>query len=298
MEYKNLPGLDGWAALRAVVEKGGVAAAAETLRAGPPAITKRLRALDRCYEAPLTERVGGRLRLTEAGKKVYLLAVQTLDRQLALRQELEAMARGKTSMRLEVTLSIGEHLLPDYLYRFSELHPQFKVDSRLSYTREIRTHLANRLADLALVESLPDHPDIVVQKWMEDELWLVSASTHPVANVELLPVERLVELRYLLREKGSTPREALDEALGNIGITELDVVLEVGSTDTIIEILARGQHVSFLPRYAVKQKVEQGALRRIKVSGFRILRTLWIARHRENMDHPVAETFIGMIRDR
>ena len=34
----------------------------------------------------------------------------------------------------------------------------------------------------------------------------------------------------------------------------------------------------------------------IKVTGFRILRTLWIARNRAALDHPVAEAFIEMIR--
>ncbi len=297
MEYKNLPDLKGWATLKAVVEKSGVNGAAEALHIGQPAVTKRLRALERCYKAPLLRRAEGRLHLTEAGHKVYQLAVQTLDLHAVLNRQLENMARGETSMRLEVSMSIGEHLLPDYLFRFSELHPNFKVDSRLAYSRKIQANLNSGLTDLALVESLPDHPDIVVQKWMEDELWLVCSSRHSVAQMTKLPVEQLADLQYVLREKGSTPRDALDDALGNIGILELNVALEVGSTDTIIEILSRDKHVSFLPRYAVEQRVRNGDLVRIKVSGFRILRTLWIARHRDNLDHPVAEAFIATIRN-
>ena len=45
MEYKNLPDIRGWAALRAAVEKGGVSTAAKALNVGQPAVTKRLRAL-------------------------------------------------------------------------------------------------------------------------------------------------------------------------------------------------------------------------------------------------------------
>lgn len=296
MEYSNLPDLNGWATLRAVVEKGGVSAAAEALNVGQPAVTKRLRALETCYGVSLMERVSGRLRLTPAGEKVYLLAVQTLDRERALQDELLNLAHGRNSMRLEVTFSIGEHLLPDLLFQFAELYPGYKVDSRMAYSRNIQSHLATGLADLALMESAPDHPDVLVQKWADDELWLVCGASHPLVATDMLPVEQLTTLQYVLREKRSSSRESLDEALGSIGISDLNIALEVGSTDTIVEMLARGRHVSFLPRFAVEDKIGEGDLFHIKVTGFRILRTLWIARNRSNLDHPVAEAFIDMLR--
>ncbi len=278
------------------MEKGGVSAAARALNVGQPAVTKRLRALEECYGIPLTERAGSRLRLTEAGEKVYLLAVQTLDRQLSLRQDLQDLARGKTTLHLEATLAIGEHLLPDLLLQFSELFPDHTIQSRLGYNRLIQAHLADGMADLALLENAPDHPDLMIQKWMEDELWLTCGSSHPLAETKMIPVESLKKLGYVLRERGSSARLALDEAMQGIGISELNVVLEVGATDTIMEILARGRYVSFLPRFAVKEEVNSGRLCRVKVSGFRIGRTLWIARNRNNVDHPVAEAFTAMLR--
>lgn len=297
MEYRNLPDIRGWAALRAAVEKGGVSAAANTLNVGQPAVTKRLRALEESYGVSLTELVGGRLKLTPAGEKVYMLAVLTLDRQLALREELQHLAHGQTKLRLEVTFSIGEHLLPDLLLLFSEHHPDYKVESRMAYSRKIQSHLATGLIDLALMESAPDHPDILVQKWADDELWLVCGNAHTLADTALLPVEQLPELAYVLREQSSSPRVSMDEAMQNIGIENLNIAMEVGSTDTIVEILARGKHVSFLPRFAVEDEVTKGELFHIKVVGFRIMRTLWIARHRDNLDHPVAEAFIKLLRE-
>ncbi len=46
MEYSHLPDLKGLAALRAIVELGGVEQAARYLHIGQPAVTKRLRSLD------------------------------------------------------------------------------------------------------------------------------------------------------------------------------------------------------------------------------------------------------------
>lgn len=296
MEYKNLPDMAGWAALRAVVERGGVSEAARKLNIGQPAITKRIRALESVYGMPLMERIGGRLKLTAAGEKVYMLAVQTLDRQLGLYQELQNLAHGQTSMRMEVTFSIGEHLLPDLLLEFSERHPDYFLESRMAYSRRIESHLATGLTDLALMEAAPDHPDILVQRWADDELWMVCGSRHALVDTDFLPVEELANQKYVLRERGSSTRAAFDNALRSIGIEKIRVALEVGSTDTIVEMLERGSHVSFLPRFAVEDKVAAGDLYHIKVSGFRIMRTLWIARHRDKLDHPVVEAFIAMLR--
>jgi DNA-binding transcriptional LysR family regulator len=297
MEYQNLPDLRGWAALRAVVDRGGVSAAAQALSIGQPAVTKRLRALDEAYGLPLTEKVGGRLRLTDAGEKVYLLAVQTLDRQMALRNEIQDIARGKTHLHLEVTFAIGDHFLPKFLLQFAERYPHYKVDSRLAYSRRIHTHLASGLCDLALLERAPDHPDLMIQKWMDDELWLVCGPNHPLFGEEMIPIAMLLDMTYVMRERASSPRRDLEEALGRIGIHDLNIVLEVGSTDTLVDVLMPSMHASFLPRFVVEQEVEAGTLHRIKVHGLRIMRTLWIARHRDTLNNPVADAFIGLIRD-
>jgi len=298
MEYTNLPDIDGLAALRAVVERGGVSGAAEELHIGQPAVTKRLRALEDRLGIELTQRVGGRLRLTPAGEKVYEFAVQTTDRMLFLREELQALKLGKNSLFLEVTFAIGEHFLPDLMVRFSEQFPQYRIDSRLAYGRQIQTRLATGQTDLALLENAPDNPDILVQKWMDDELWLVCGATHPLAGTtDMLPVDELPNLNYVLREKTSSLREGLQESLQSIGIDKLNTAFEVGSTDAIIDILGRGRHVSFMPRFAVLDDVRESRLFHLKVTGFRIKRTLWIARHRSSLDHPVAEAFISLLRE-
>ncbi len=297
MEYQNLPDISSLAALRAVIEKGGVNEAARVLNIGQPAVTKRLRSLEITYRMKLTERVGGRLRLTEAGKKVYLFAIQTLDRNLALQGELQSLVQGKTRMSLEVTHAIGERFLPDLMLRFSEKYPDYQIDSRLAYSRQIQIRLATGQTELALLENAPDHSDILVQKWMDDELWLVCGANHTLAGTDLLPVEELPKLSYVLREKTSSVRGDMQAALRNIGIEHLNSAFELGSTEAIIDILGRDRHVSFMPQFAVYDEVNEGKLSHIKVTGFRIMRTLWIARNRANLEHPVAEAFIALLRE-
>lgn len=296
MEYKILPDLKGLATLRAVVELGGVEQAGRALHIGQPAVTKRLRALDACYGMPLMQREGRRLELTPAGERVYAYSRLVLDHQTILLEDLESLRAGQNRLRLEVTFAIGEHLLPQLLLDFSEANPSYRIESRMGYTRRIQTHLATGLTDLALLEQAPDHPDIVVQKWLDDEIVLVCGPSHPLWESDLIPLSKLQKLNYVLRESQSSMRIILDKALQDIGIYHIPINMEVGSTDTIVEMLEHGRHVSFLPRFAVAEGLAEGSLYHIKVEGLRIKRTLWIARTRNNLNNEVAEAFIAKLR--
>ncbi len=296
MEYKKLPDLKGLATLRAVVELGGVEQAARALHIGQPAVTKRLRALDDSYGLPLMQRKGRKLGLTEAGEKVYAFSRLTLDHQKSLTEDLRRLRQGRDRLRLEVTFAIGERLLPDLLLAFADSHPEYHIDSRMGYSRRIQTRVATGLADLALLELAPDHSDILVQKWLDDELVLVCAPQHPLAQRNQIGVDELTRYQYVLREAESSTRITLDRELRDVGIAQLPTALEVGSTDTIVEIVGRGRYLSFLPRFAVIDALRQGQLTQLAVRGLPLKITLWIARNRTSIDNPVAEAFITLLR--
>ena len=288
MEYRNLPDLKGLAALRAVVELGGVEQAGQSLHIGQPAVTKRIRALEECYGLDLMQRKGRKLELTSAGERVYAFSRMVLDYQGSLLEDLQSLMRGKNELRLEVTHPIGEYLLPDILLNFAENYPEYRIHSRMGYSRRIQTRLATGLSDIALIEQAPDHPDILVQKWLEDELILVCAPNHPLSRHASISLQQLVDQKFVLRESQSSMRIILDQKLRELGIEQLNTTLEVGSTDTIIEMLGHGRHMSFLPQFAVEDALHQGLLKRIKVDPLNIPVTLWIARNRSSITLPWA----------
>jgi DNA-binding transcriptional LysR family regulator len=261
-----------------------------------PAGTGRLRALDNCYGVSLMQRKGRRLELTPAGEKVYAYARLTLDHQTSSLHDLASLRTGQNRLRLEVTSAIGEHMLPDLLLNFADTYPEYQVDSRMGYTRRIQTRLATGLSDMALPELAPDHPDILVQKWLDDEVVLVCGPTHPLRGIDLIPVTKLNQLSYILRERSSSMRITLEKALNDIGIDQVPIAMEVGSMDTIVEMLQRGKHVSFLPRLVVEEALNKGSLYHIRIQGLCINRTLRIARTHSNLNNALCEAFIQILR--
>jgi len=295
MEYNKLPDLKVLATLKAVVELGGVDEASQAMNVGQPAVTKRLRTLDNCYGVPLMQREGRRLELTPAGEKVYQFARLMIDHQISLMDNLDELSGGQTTLKLEVTFAIGEHVLPEKLLEFAEAWPQYRIISRMGYTRRIQTRLATGLVDMALLEQAPEHPDILIQKWMDDELILVCGQNHPMSGSDGIQITELKDFDYILREKKSSMRSGLDKALNTLNIDKLPIVMEVGSTHAIVEILGRGRYMSFLPRFAVQEALNMGELFHIKVNELKIERTLWIARSRANITNPAADAFVEVL---
>jgi len=297
MEYINLPDYKSLATLKAVVELGSVNRAAEALYVGQPAVTKRLRSLDSCYGVALMQQQGRKLELTIAGEKVYTYAKLVLQHQESLLDDLASLRTGHNRLRLEVTFAIGEHILPDILMHFADSQPELRIESRLGYSRRIHTRLATGLADIALLEQSPRHPNIQVEPWMQDELLLVCGSGHPLWGHELVKLTELEAQHYVLREAQSSIRNTLDKTLQQHTIKLENIDMEVGSTDTIIEILQRGKQLSFLPQFAVSSFLERNSLHHIKISDLQINRTLWIAYNLANLSPETVDSFIGMLKE-
>jgi len=297
MEYINLPDYKSLATLKAVVELGSVNRAADALYVGQPAVTKRLRSLDSCYGVPLMQQQGRKLELTIAGEKVYSYAKLVLQHQESLLDDLASLRVGHNRLRLEVTFAIGEHILPDILMHFADSQPELRIDSRLGYSRRIHTRLATGLADIALLEQSPRHPNIKVEPWMQDEVLLVCGPGHPLWGQEAVDLAELETQHYVLREAQSSIRNTLDKTLQQHKIKLEHIDMEVGSSDTIIEILQRGKQLSFLPQFAVSSFLERNSLQHIKINNLQINRTLWIAYNHANLSPEAVDSFIGMLKE-
>jgi len=297
MEYINLPDYKALATLKAVVELGSVNQAAKALYIGQPAVTKRLRSLDSSYGVPLMQHQGRKLELTAAGEKVYAYAKLLLEHQANLLDDLASLRTGHNRLKLEVTFAIGEHVLPEILLHFADRRPELRIESRLGYSRRIHTRLATGLADIALLEQAPDHPNIKAEPWVQDELLLVCGPGHPLWDCDQIDIHQLDQLHYVLRESQSSIRNTLDKTLRDIGIKYLKTDMEVGSSDTIIELLQRGKQLSFLPEFAVRTHLERNSLHHIKIDQLVINRTLWIAYNHESITRQAADSFIQMLKE-
>ena len=117
--------LDQLKAFSAVVKKGGFERAMESIHLSQPAISIRVKELEKQLGTELFKRLGRRIELTDAGRIVaeYTDRVMiVLDEMILAIDELKGFKRGQ--LRCGATTTIAVHLLPKVLVQFKKNIPE------------------------------------------------------------------------------------------------------------------------------------------------------------------------------
>ena len=268
---------------RAVALTGSTTAAAQSVPLSQSATSTALGEFERSLGARLFDRVGKRLLLNDNGRALLPLALGVLDGA----QHIErAFAAGgvnlATDLRLHASTTIGNYLLPKLLSGFRELIPAARFDVRIGNTLDVVTAVQEFSVDLGLIEGPCHAADINITPWLEDELVVVAAPGHPLAESSKrrkLTAEQLAHAPWLLREPGSGTREAVELALLP-HLESIQPAMTLGSSEAIKNAAAEGLGISCLSRAVVEDLVSTGRLCVLETRLPRLTRRLALIHHR------------------
>ena len=266
----------------AVADTGSTSAAGERIALSQSATSGALTELEALLGAQLFDRVGKRLLLNDNGRKLLPQARAVL----ASAGEIEALFGADAApsrLRVGASTTIGNYLLPALVASYERAHPGAMVDVRIDNTRAIAESVARLEVDIGLIEGPCHAPDLAVLPWREDELVLVCASAHPLAQEaarQRLPAKALRRARWLQREPGSGTRETVENLLLPY-LHHLDSVQQLGSTEAIKQAAAEGMGVACLSRCAVQDLVTLGRLAVLDTTLPRLARRLYLVSHRQ-----------------
>lgn len=241
----------------ATARAGSTRSAADRVARSQSAASAAIADLEATLGVELFDRVRRRLLLNENGRALLPKAASLLDHAA----DLEHLFSGAHAapLRVAASLTIGEVLLPSLVARWSEAHPASPVHIAVANSSEVIDAVAAFDVDIGFIEGPQTHPDLSVQPWLNDELVVVAAPDHPLAQARPVPLETLRRQRWALREPGSGTREASDrwllEHLGSI-----DVAFELGSSETLRRVVGTGTAVGCLSRHAAAAALASGSL--------------------------------------
>ena len=139
-------------ALRSFVtaaESGGVTRAAHFLNLTQSAVSMQLKRLEEAMGQPLIDRSGRGIQLTGQGEQL----LSYVRRMLALNDEIVARLTDRAyegEVRLGVPADIVYPHVPQVLKRFDREYPRVRVNLVSSYTRKLKSMLAENALDLTL----------------------------------------------------------------------------------------------------------------------------------------------------
>jgi DNA-binding transcriptional LysR family regulator len=291
----QLPHLETFAE---AAERGGFTAAARALGLTQSAVSQRIQQLEKSVGAPLFRRAGGRVALTEAGRRLHGYARQIIGLHAEARSAVTG-APGAAAGELTLAASSvpGQHLLPRMLAAFRGRYPGVAVRVSVSDTAEALRKVEHGQAHLGLVGDRGGGPYLEFRRFACDRLVLVTPANGPWPRRRRVAVEELLRLPLIQREAGSGSRRCLERALDRVGLspTRLTVALELGSNEAIKEAVLQGLGVAVLSRRTVEAEVAAGRLRAVPVAGLTLDRDMLVTWDRRRGLPPPAQRFLAQI---
>ena len=282
---------------RAVAEQLSFSAAAHELSISQPSVSYQVKELEAVLGLPLIDRLGKRVRLTEAGEVLYEYARRTLtllDEVALVMEQMRGIERG--TLRVGASATVGIYVIPLALGAYKKVHPNLALSLEIGSREMLQERLKRGVLDLAVLSLPIADPNLESTPFMEDELVLVVPAGHPLAERRHLMLRDFTGESFLMREPGSGTRLAVEMAARRAGVS-LQVGMELGSNGAIKHAVEAGLGVAVLSSHAIELERKGGGLVVVDIEGFPILRP-WSIVHLRRRQLPAAVAqFIEFLRE-
>ncbi len=259
-----------------IAEHGSFTRAAEECGLSQPAMSQQVARLEDELGRPIFDRLGRRVRLTEAGELLRLRAEQILA--LVDDTARQIQDDGRTGRVVVSAIpTVGPYLLPGVLRAFSKEHPGARVEFHEEVTESLLKRCTQGEIDVGVLALPVEAPGLQVEPLFEEELFLVLPAGHRLAGPTNRPI--------LLDDVRAEPFVLLDEAhclsaniRGFCGRRDFQPVAtgRTGQLATVQELVALGHGVSFIPMLARRlDHSEQRVYRAVSPRPTRTLAACW-----------------------
>lgn len=278
----------------AIAKAQNISVAAESVHLSQSALSMALMELEHRLGEKLFDRIGKRLMLNAAGKRLLPDAINIVQQVKTLESSLSATEQElQGELNIGASTTIGNYLLPTLTARFLVKYPRVHIKLKVDNTAHIIQELAKFNIDVGIIEGVCSHPAIEVIPWKKDRLVVVAAPKHPLTKKRRVTLNDLRQASWIMREPGSGTRELFEKAIGG----NINSVLELGHTEAIKQAVATGLGISCLSELAVAQAVKNKQLMIIKTPFLKLTRNLYILLHKKKLSSTLLSAFIQSCRE-
>ncbi len=274
----------------ALADTGGVSRAARECHVTQPTASMQLKEVTDSVGVPLYEVISRRVHLTDAGRDLARTARSIADDWAAFEQRVDA-TKGLTRGKLRVAVvSTAKYFVPRLLGTFCAKYPEIDISLEVLNRDGVVQRLRDNQDDLYIMSMPPTDIDLEDQVFMPNPLVVIAANSHPLATRQNIELGDLSKLRFILRERGSGTRMAIDAHFKRLRFKS-NLRLELGSNEAIKEAVAGGLGVSVISSHALHGQAAEHGVCVLDVAGFPIESNWHVVRRRGKQLSPIARVF-------
>jgi DNA-binding transcriptional LysR family regulator len=271
--------------------------AAEELHLTQPAVSMQIKQLEEGLGVALLEQLGKRIHLTEAGQEVLAYArgiTQQLDELEGVLNRIKGLAGGRLRISVATT---ANYFVPTLLGAFSRRYPDVTVSLDVTNRETLLRQLSENVVDLVIMGRPPAEADVEAAAFLDNPLVVVAPPAHALADRRAIPLTRLQEETFLVRESGSGTRIAMERFFSERGM-RLKTGMEVGSNEAIKQSVQAGLGLGLLSRATIEQELALKRLVVLDVAEFPIMRHWYVVHRKGKRLSAAADAFKSFVLEK
>lgn len=274
--------------------------AAKQINLTQPTVSHHIKTLENEVGNKLFDRDGNNLNLTETGRFLLPWARQLIRQVTTFQEMVESVDEHIVGhLRIACSTTAGKYLLPQLAARFRYRHPGVKVSILRCTSKNIIPHLLEGEANLGVVSYETISSGLEIQEFFQDSIVLIVPSNHPWSTRESINPDQLMNEPLIFREPTSGTLRVLRAELAkhDINLDDLNLFLELGNAEAIVETVAAGYGISFVSRLATHCMLRTKAIVEVPVNGLSLKRTIYMIRKEYDAHNRPQEVFWGFIHN-
>ncbi|MBU8712616.1 MULTISPECIES: LysR family transcriptional regulator [Brevibacillus] len=282
MEYRD------WSILRTLYQEQNITKTAKSLYLSQPALTKRLRQIEKEFGVQIVQRGRRGVHFTPEGEYLANCADEMLVRLRKIKEHVANMGEEVSgTLRLGVSNYFARYKLPGLLKLFKQKYPlvEFKVET--GWSKDVYQAVYNQDVHLGFVRGDYNWPG-GKQLLFEESVCIVSQTPLDLKSLPDLPridyetdplLQTLVD-SWWTQNYSSPPR----------------IDMEVDKADTCGEMVASGLGYAILPRLVAEGKEGLHLIELLDAANQPIRRSTWMFYHEESMELQNVKAFVRFMQ--
>lgn len=282
-----------------VAETLNFSEAAKRLNLSQPTISHHIKALELDLGVTLFDRTTAKMTLTNAGRVLHPWARKLLRSSNELRDMMSSLNQQMIGeLRIACSTTSGKYILPQLAARFKQKFPGIQVSILSCTPPHVIPRLLEGEANLGVLSYETVETGMDITEFFQDSIILIVPKDHPWANYSHIEPADLINEPMIIREPTSGTRKVMLEQLAkfDISIDDLNIFLELGNAEAIVETVAAGFGIAFVSRLATTCSLELRNVVEVPIKGLTLKRKIFMVRNQiENPNHHPQEVFWSFV---
>lgn len=279
-----------WLILKTLYEANSITKASERLYMSQPTLTHRIKHIEDEFKIQIITRTTKGVKFTSEGECLAQYCIEMLARCRQIKDDLANLKGGniRGTLRLGAVIYFAYNNLPEILEQFVTLFPHIKCDIVTGHSTELIKLLQNEELHVGIVRG-------DLQWWngpkhlihVDDGICLISKhkiDVDSLPNLLRINYKTVPELTKLIndwwQEKFEQPPT---------------INIEVGDSQTCIEIVLRGSGYAIVPEYCLK-KTENLYIEHLRSQdGQPLSRKTWMVYHQKYLELAAVQEFVSFM---